>query len=111
MSVGASAPRATRPRAFRATSPTATHLPVFRHRPSGTNVYRITTSDAVKNSSWIEGMAQPPQPSPITTPNGRGRRATAASTSSASKLTSWATISRTIRCRKRRRTSRATISP
>jgi hypothetical protein len=47
-SVGASAPNAMRPTAVRAISAVTTHLPVFRQRPSGTNVYKTTTSDAVK---------------------------------------------------------------
>jgi hypothetical protein len=71
--VGASAPRATRPKAVRATSAVTTHLPVLRQRPSGTSVYKTTTSDAAKKVTCSDGMAQPPQPSWISTPNGRGR--------------------------------------
>jgi hypothetical protein len=54
-------------------SATAIHLPVLRQRPSGTSVYKTTTNDAAKYITWTDGMAQPPQPSRITTPNGRGR--------------------------------------
>ena len=48
-SVGASAPRATRPSAVSVTSPAATHLPVLRQRPSGTIEYRIPTSSAANS--------------------------------------------------------------
>jgi hypothetical protein len=73
-SVGASAPRATRPTAVRVISPAATHLPVLRQRPSGTSVYKIPTSNPARNMTCCDGSAQPPQPAWITTPNGRGRR-------------------------------------
>jgi hypothetical protein len=46
--VGASVPNPIRPSAVKATSPAATHLPVLRQRPSGTSVYKITTSNAAK---------------------------------------------------------------
>jgi hypothetical protein len=59
--------------AVRATSAVTTHLPVLRQRPSGTIVYKIATSDAVKKVICSDGIAQPPHPSRITTPNGRGR--------------------------------------
>ena len=72
-SVGASAPRATRPSPARATTPVATHLPRWRQRPSGTRVYRATTRVAARKAIWTEGMAQPPQPARMATPNGRGR--------------------------------------
>jgi hypothetical protein len=72
-SVGASAPSATRPSPASATTPAATHLPRCRQRPSGTRVYRITTTVAAKAATCTEGRAQPPQPARISTPNGRGR--------------------------------------
>ena len=110
-SVGASAPKAIRPSAVRATSAATTHLPVLRQRPSGTNVYKTTTSDAVKKVICSDGIAQPPQPSRIIhpeRPRALGERATMFS---ASKLSTWARITRTIRCRKRRSTSSASSSP
>jgi hypothetical protein len=79
-SVGASAPRATRPTAVRASSAAATHLPVLRQRPSGTSVYKIPTSNPARNVTCWDGSAHPPQPARMATPNGRGRRASAATT-------------------------------
>jgi hypothetical protein len=109
-SVGASAPRATRPTAARATSPTATHLPALRQRPSGTSVYKIPTSNAARKVTCSDGSAQPPQPARITTPNGRGRR-TLAPTTLAAVTTRYARVNETIRCRKRRSTSSDSSSP
>ena len=62
-----------RPSAVSATSPAASHLPVLRQRPSGTSVYKITTSPAAKKVTCSDGIAQPPQPVRMATPNGRGR--------------------------------------
>ena len=109
-SVRASAPRAMRLSPASATSPVTTHLPLFRQRPSGTRVYRIATSPAAKSMTCSDGMAQPPQSIRISTPNGRGRWAIAASTAPIT-CTNEATITQTIRCRKRRSTTSASTSP
>jgi hypothetical protein len=106
-SVGASAPSATRARAARATITVATHLPVLRQRPSGTSVYRIVTRTAANTVIWSDGSAQPPQPVWMTTPNGRGRRAIAATTASATRTVTLPTTKKTINCRKRLSTSSA----
>ena len=110
-SVGASAPRATRPSAVSVTSPAATHLPVLRQRPSGTIEYRIPTSSAANSVTWSDGIPQPPQPAPMTTPNGRGRWAIGGSQAWTTRVSSCARTSTTIRCRNRRSTSSATSSP
>ena len=73
-------------------------------------MYRIATSTAANSVTWSDGIAQPPQPARISTPNGRGRWAIAASTAPVSS-TKEATITQTIRCRNRRSTSSATSSP
>src|SRR5687768_13314404 len=59
-SVGASAPSATRPSPASATTPVAASLPRCRQRPSGTRVYRITTTVAARAATCTEGRAQPP---------------------------------------------------
>jgi hypothetical protein len=110
-SVGASALSAMRPTAARATTPVATHLPRCRQRPSGTRVYRTITSVAAREVIWTDGRAHPPQPVRMSTPNGRGRWAIGPTQSYRTIVSSWVTISTTIRCRNRRRASRATSSP
>ena len=110
-SVGASAPRAIRPRAASATSAVTTHLPVLRQRPSGTSVYRIATSPTAKKVTCSDGMAQPPQPARMTTPNGRGRWVTGPMMPPPIRASRLARTSQMIRCRKRRSTSSTTISP
>jgi hypothetical protein len=97
--------------AARVTSPAASHLPVLRQRPSGTSVYSTPIRIAARKVTCVDGMAQPPQPAWMTTPNGRGRWATAPSTFSASKLNSCARITTTISCRNRRSTNNASSSP
>ena len=81
-----------------------------RQRPSGTNVYRTTTSVAAK---CITGNDAGPNPlaSPDGHPNGRGRRAYEPITSSEIVVSSCATIRARIRCRNRRSASRASTSP
>jgi hypothetical protein len=97
-----------RPRAVRAISAVTTHLPVLRQRPSGTSVYRIVTSPRAKRVTCIDGMAQPPQPSRISTPNGRGRWVTRP-TITAMNPSRVERTSQMIRCRKRRSTSRTMV--
>ena len=109
-SAGPSAPRAIRPMAFRVTSAVTTHLPVLRQRPSGTSVYRIVTSPAAKKVTCSGGMAQPPQPSRISAPNGRGRWATGPMMPVLRFDSTLVRTSQMIRCRNRRSTSRTTIS-
>ncbi len=48
-------------------------LPDVRSRPLGTRVYRIPINAIVSVATGSEGVAQPPQPPSIWTPNGRGR--------------------------------------
>jgi hypothetical protein len=100
-----------RPSAVSATSPTATHLPVLRQRPSGTSVYRIVTRSVAKKVTCSDGSAQPPQPAWMDTPNGRGRCAIAATTFSATRITRLPTTKKTIRCRKRLSASSASTRP
>jgi hypothetical protein len=109
-SVGASAPRATRPSAFRATSAAATHLPVLRQRPSGTSVYKMATRTVAKKVTCSDGSAQPPQLVWMTTPNGRGRCANSPTMLAAGKTTTLAKMRKTTRCRKRLSASSASTS-
>jgi hypothetical protein len=69
------------------------------------------TSEAARKVTCTDGSAQPPQPSRMTTPNGRGRWASGPTQASTIRLSSFARITTTIRCRKRRSTSSATSSP
>jgi hypothetical protein len=105
-SLGASTPSAMRASPTSATSPAASHLPMLRQRPSGTSAYKIPTSKAARSATWIDGSAQPPQLVRRSTPNGRGRRAVIAR-ATATLPTRIQATSHTIRCRQRRRTSKA----
>jgi len=58
-----------------------------------------------------DGMAQPPQPSRITTPNGRGRWVTGPMMVPPMNDTRLVRTTQMISCRKRRSTSRTTSSP
>ena len=93
------------------TSAVTTHLPVLRQRPSGTSVYRIVTSPTAKKVTCRAGMAQPPQPSWISTPNGRGRWVTGPRMAPPTFASRLASTSQMIRCRNRRRISSTRISP
>src|SRR4029453_10197253 len=90
--------------------PPAPPSPRCRQRPSGTSVYRTTTSVAAKFITG-DGRAQPPQLAPMSTPNGRGRCAFDPSRFSEIMVSSCATITARIRCRNRRSTSSARTSP
>jgi hypothetical protein len=109
-SLSALTPSAIRATATTATSPTATHLPVLRQRPSGTSVYSTPMKMAVRKATCSDGSAQPPQLAWRSTPNGRGRRAITARPNVRKPPSSTAT-SHTSRCRQRRRTSKASTSP
>ena len=109
--MGASTPRYMRARATSATSPVATHLPIWRQRPSGTRPYKIPTRTTTSAAICSDGSAQAVQSVRNSTPNGRGR-----CTSGASRywIISPCTIqasSTTSSCRRRRRISRASSSP
>jgi hypothetical protein len=108
--VGASAPNPIRPSAVSVTSPAATHLPVLRQRPSGTNVYKIATSSAANRVTWSDGIPQPPQLASMTTPNGRGRWAIGGTQAWATRVSSCARTSTTISCRNRRSASSSPTS-
>ena len=71
----------------------------------------MITSVAAKFITCSDGRAQPPQPAPMITPNGRGRRTYEPITSWEIVVSSCATISVTIRCRNRRSASSASTSP
>jgi hypothetical protein len=73
MSVGASTPKYMRARAINTTSPVATHLPIWRQRPSGTRPYRIPTRTTTSAAICSEGSAQAVQSVRNCTPNGRSR--------------------------------------
>jgi hypothetical protein len=60
--------------------------------------------------TWCGGSAQPPQPAWISTPNGRGRLASMP-TSSTIRTVRFERIRKTIRCRQRRSTRSASMSP
>ena len=96
-SVGASAPSATRATPTAATSPAAAHLPMLRLRPDGTTVYSTPTSAAAKALTCADGIAQPPQLGPISTPNGRGRWTTDPITAVSNATTSSVAITNTMR--------------
>jgi hypothetical protein len=73
-------------------------------------VYRATTSVAARCITG-DGRAQPPQLVPMTTPNGRGRCVLDPTRFSEIMVSSCPTIRARIRCRNRRRASRASTSP
>jgi hypothetical protein len=79
MSVGASTPRCMRARAINTTSPVATHLPIWRQRPSGTRPYKIPTRTTTSAPICSEGSAQAVHAVRNSTPNGRGRCTSGAS--------------------------------
>jgi hypothetical protein len=109
-SVGASTPSAMRAAATSVISAAATHLPVLRHRPSGTSVYSTTMRSAVKKATCTDGSAQPPQLDWRSTPNGRGRRAMGARRN-VRRAPSCTATRDTIRWRQRRNTSNASTNP
>ena len=109
--MGASTPRYMRATATSATSAVATHLPVWRQRPSGTRPYRIPTRTTTSAASCSEGSAQAYQSARNSTPNGRGRCTSGASTYWMRNPCRIQATSTTSSCRRRRRTSRASSSP
>ena len=110
-SVGASAPNAMRATPTMATTPAAAHLPTVRPRPAGTSVYSTATSVAARALICTDGIAQPPQLVWMSTPNGRGRRTTDPIPTVSNAMTSSVAITKTMRWRKRRNTSKASTSP
>jgi hypothetical protein len=110
-SVGAATPRYSWARATRATTALATHLPVWRQRPSGTRPYRTPTRRVARAASCWAGRAQAYQSARKATPNGRGRCTSGASRYWMRKPCTTQATSTTSSWRRRRKTSRAPSSP
>jgi hypothetical protein len=111
MSVGASTPRYMRARAINATSPVATHFPSWRQRPSGTRPYKIPTRTTHSAPICAEGSAQAVQAVWNSTPNGRGRCTSGASSNWIITPCRIQASSTTSSCRNRLKINRASSSP
>ena len=110
-SVGASTPRWSWATATIATSAVATHFPRWRQRPSGTSPYRIPTIVTASAAICSDGSAHARQSVRNSTPNGRGRRSTGASTYWMITPCRIQAIRTTTSCRTRLRINRANSSP